>query len=174
MGKEQVLTRALQDPEVLVIAARRPQHILSIRGRVDLSRLTEAQGQRLTELWSFIHRHGVGAVGPPFVRYHTFGETETDLEVGIPVAEAESGDGRIMPGELPGGAAITTWHFGPHDRLGDSYARLQAWLDEHRRNADGAAWEVYWWIDPRREPDPAAWPAPSEWRTQVIQPIADA
>jgi effector-binding domain-containing protein len=136
--------------------------------------LTEAQGERLTELWSFIHRHRVDPVGPPFVRYHSFGERETDLEVGIPVAEPESGERRITPGELPGGAAITTWHFGSHDRLGDSYARLQAWLEEHGRKADGAAWEVYWWIDPRREPDPAGWPSPSQWRTQVIQPIKEA
>jgi len=42
---------------------------------------------------------------------------------------------------------------------------------EHGREADGAAWEVYRWIDPRLEPDPSTWPAPSEWRTQLIQPI---
>lgn len=27
------------------------------------------------------------------------------------------------------------------------------------------------WIDPSVEPDPAAWPAPTEWRTQLVQPI---
>jgi hypothetical protein len=46
-----------------------------------------------------------------------------------------------------------------------------AWLKEHDRKPDGAAWEVYTWIDPGLEPDPSAWPAPSEWRTQLIQPI---
>ena len=165
---------AVQNPEVLVVEARHSQHVLSIRRFVEVARLTEARGERLAELWGFIRRHGVDPAGPPFVRYHTFGETETDLEVGLPVAEGEPGDGRITPGELPGGAVITTWHFGSHDRLGDSYARLRAWLEEHGRKADGTAWEVYWWIDPTREPDPSAWRAPSEWRTQVIQPIAEA
>jgi effector-binding domain-containing protein len=163
----------VQNPEVLVVEARRPQPVVSIRRNVEVGRLTDAQGERLRELRSFIHRHGVDAAGPPFVRYHTFGGTETDLEVGIPVAEAEPGGGRITPGELPGGPVITTWHFGSHDRLTEAYGRLEAWLAEHDRKAKGAAWEVYWWIDPTQEPDASAWPAPSEWRTQVIQPIAD-
>ena len=51
------------------------------------------------------------------------------------------------------------------------YARLGAWLKEHGSTADGAAREVYWWIDLSFEPNPSAWPAPSEWRTQLVQPI---
>jgi len=112
----------------------------------------------------------VTPAGPPFVRYHTFGETETDLETGVPVFEAAAGEGRIVPGELPGGAAISAWHLGSHDRLGEAYGRLDTRLKEHGREADGAAWEVYWWIDPGLELDPASWPAPSKWRTQLVQP----
>ena len=160
-----------QNPEAVVVEEREPQPILSIRRNVELVRLTEAQGERLQELWTFTHRHGVQPAGPPFVRYHTFGETETDLEVGIPVAEAEPGEGQIAAGALPGGTAVTTWHLGSHDGLGEAYARLRAWLEEHGSTADGAAWEVYWWIDLSVEPNPSAWPAPSEWRTQLVQPI---
>jgi effector-binding domain-containing protein len=160
-----------QPPEEILIEEREPQPVLSIRQAVELARLTDAQGESLRELWSFINRHGAEPAGPPFVRYHTFGETETDLEVGIPVVEAGSDEERIAFRELPGGAAITTWHVGSHDGLADAYARLSAWLKEHGREADGAAWEVYTWIDPGVEPDPSAWPAPSEWRTQLVQPI---
>ena len=160
-----------QNPEAVAVEERGPQPILSIRRNVEIVRLTEAQGERLQELWTFAHRHGVQPAGPPFVRYHTFGETETDLEVGVPVAEAASGDGQIVAGALPGGGAVTTWHLGSHDGLGEAYARLGAWLEEHGSTADGAAWEVYWWIDLSVEPNPSAWPAPSEWRTQLVQPI---
>jgi effector-binding domain-containing protein len=160
-----------ENPDVLVIEKRRAQPTLSIRRNVEIARLTDAQGERLTELSSFIRRRGVEPVGPPFVRYHTFGQTETDLEVGVSLTKAEPGGGHIAPGELPGGAAITTWHFGSHDRLAEAYCRLAAWLEEHRRNADGAAWEVYWWIDAAREPNPTKWPPPSVWRTQLVQPI---
>jgi effector-binding domain-containing protein len=160
-----------QHPPGVVLEEREPQPVLSIRAAVRLTQLTEAQGERLRELWSFMRRRGVQPAGPPFVRYHTFGEPETDLETGVPVGAAASGEGRIARGELPGGAAITTWHAGSHDGLGAAYGRLGAWLKEHGREAGGAAWEVYWWIDPGREPDPAAWPAPAAWRTQLIQPI---
>jgi effector-binding domain-containing protein len=160
-----------QNPERVAIEKREPQPVLSIRQTVELASLTEAQGGSLRELWSSIQRRGVKPVGPPFVRYHSFGETETDLEVGIPVAEAAPGEGRIAAGQLPGGSAITTWHIGSHDGLGNAYGRLEAWLKDLGQEADGAVWEVYWWIDPDQEPDPSVWPAPSEWRTQLIQPI---
>jgi effector-binding domain-containing protein len=160
-----------ETPEMPVVEEREPQPVLSIRGTVELAQLTEAQGNNLRELWSSIHRRGMKPAGPPFVRYHTFGETETDLEVGLPVSEPSSGEGQVAAGELPGGSAITTWHIGSHDGLGDAYARLDAWLKENERKADGAAWEVYTWIDSGQEPDPSAWPAPSEWRTQLVQPI---
>jgi effector-binding domain-containing protein len=162
---------AEQTPEAPVVEERDPQPVLSIRRTVELAHLTEAQGDSLRELWSSLDRRGVKPAGPPFVRYHTLGEKETDLEVGIPVVETSSSEGQVAAGELPGGAAVTTWHLGSHDGLGDAYARLDAWLKEHDREPDGAAWEVYTWIDPGLEPDPSGWPAPSAWRTQLIQPI---
>src|SRR5687767_7315616 len=128
-----------EKPESVVIEERTPQPVLSIRRNVRVAQLTEAQSESLRELWSSMQRRGVTPAGPPFVRYHTFVETETDLEVGIPVVEAASDEGRITPGELPGGAAVTTWHLGAHDRLGDAYGRLGAWLKEHEREAAGAA-----------------------------------
>jgi effector-binding domain-containing protein len=161
----------LQNLEDVVVAKREAQPVLSIRRTVELAQLTATQGESLRELWSFTHRRGVNPAGPPFVRYHTLDESETDLEVGIPVVEASSGEGRVAAGELPGGAAVTTWHVGSHDGLADAYARVDAWLKEHEREAYGAAWEVYTWIDPGLAPDPSAWPAPSEWRTQLVQPI---
>jgi hypothetical protein len=70
------------------------------------------------------------------------------------------------------GPAISTWHIGSHDRLGEAYGRLQAWLSERDRKAAGAAREVYWWIDPTFDPDPANWPPPAEWRCELVQPVA--
>lgn len=162
-----------QQPEAVVLTEdREAQPVLSIRGNARIDELATHQGERLRELWSVIQARGVAATGPPFVRYHTFGENETDLEVGIPVVSAAAGEGRIAAGELPGGAAITTWHIGAHDRLAEAYGRLGTWLNEHGRQAAGATWEVYWWIDPSAKPNPATWPPPSEWRTELVQPIA--
>jgi effector-binding domain-containing protein len=147
-----------------------PQPVLSIRATVGIVQLGEAMGDRLQALGEYLRQRGAQPAGPPFVRYHTFGESETDLETGVPVAAPIAGEGRIASGELPGGPAASTWHFGPHDKLGDAYGRIAAWLEEHGRERDGAAWEVYYWIDMSQYFDTSAWD-PSTWRTQLVQPI---
>jgi effector-binding domain-containing protein len=164
---------AQDDPSAVVfVEDREAQPVLSVRRSVAVAQLAQAQGESLGELWRWLQARGLAPVGPPFVRYHNFDEKETDVEVGVPVShEATGGDGI---GLLPGGAAIATLHLGPHDSLGDAYGRLDAWREEHRREAAGPAWEVYWWIDASREPDPYSWPAPTEWRTELVQPIAAA
>jgi effector-binding domain-containing protein len=161
------------DPEaVLFVEARESQPVLSIRTTVPLDQLAQAQGEKLSELWRLLQARGLATVGPPFVRYHAIGETETDVEVGMPVGESATGEDRIEAGALPGGPAISTWHAGGHDSLGEAYGRLSTWLDENGREAAGPAWEVYWWIDPSSEPDPASWPPPAQWRTELVQPVA--
>jgi len=138
------MSDAQQDPAaVLFYEDREPQQVLNIRATVPVAELTQAQGERLSELWRFMRARGLAPLGPPFLRYHTFGETETDVELGVPATQGATGDGRIAAGVLPGGPAIATWHLGAHDSLGDAYGRLEAWLEEHARAAAGPAWEVY-------------------------------
>jgi effector-binding domain-containing protein len=163
-----------QDPEAAVLLEERePQPVLSIRSTVAVAELAQAQGERLSELWRSMQERDVAPLGPPFVRYHTFGDAETDVELGFPVSAGVAGAGRIEAGRLPGGAAVVTWHFGAHDSLGEAYSRLNAWLEDNGREAAGPAWEVYWWIDPSRKPDPSAWPPPTEWHTELVQPVPE-
>jgi effector-binding domain-containing protein len=117
------------DKEITV--QRGPQPVLSVRATVPVAELPAAQGEALGALWDHLQRHGGRPGGPPFVRYHSFGDVETDVEVGVPVADGATGEGRVVAGELPGGTMASTWHLGSHDRLAEAYARLQAWLQEH-------------------------------------------
>lgn len=162
-----------QDPNDndVEVQQRDPQPMVSVRTTVPVAELATVQGDALRALWDHLRRHRVRPAGPPFVRYHTFGDVETDVEVGIPVADAAAGEGRVDAGTLPGGTVVSAWHLGSHDRLGDAYTRLQVWLKEHGHQPAGTGWEVYHWIDLDKEPNPAAWPDPSTWRTQLIQPI---
>jgi effector-binding domain-containing protein len=161
------------DPKVTdtQVQQRQPQPTLSVRASVPVAELAAAQGEALRALWMHLKQHGVRPAGPPYVRYHSFEETDTDMEVGIPVAAGAVGQGRVAASELPGGSVVSAWHLGAHDRLGGAYARLQAWLTEHGHQPAGAGWEVYHWIDLDQEPDPTGWPDPSDWRTQLVQPI---
>jgi hypothetical protein len=93
---------AQQNLDAVVLEDRKPQPVLSLRATVRIDELAERHGESLRELWRSMQTRGVAAAGSPFVRYHTFGPTETDVEVGTPIADAVSGEGRITAGELPG------------------------------------------------------------------------
>lgn len=153
------------------VQQRDSQPVLSVRTTVPVAQLNAAQGEALRALWDHLRQQDLRPVGAPYVRYHTFGDSETDVEVGVPVPKAAVGADQVAAGELPGGTLVSVWHLGSHDRLHDAYVALEAWLKEHGREPAGAAWEVYDWIDLSTEPDPAVWPDPSTWRTQLVQPI---
>ncbi|MDQ5825353.1 MAG: GyrI-like domain-containing protein [Chloroflexota bacterium] len=147
-----------------------PQPTLIIRGTIQVADLGATVGERLGALSSYLQQSGARPAGPPFVRYHTFGDTHTDFELGVPLVEPVAGEGEISRGELPGGPAATTWHTGPHVKLGEAYARIAAWLQEQEREPSGPAWEVYHWIDLSGENDPST-SDQSSGTTQLVQPI---
>lgn len=150
-----------------------PQPTLSIRGVTTIAALGDTQGQRLQALGKYLQQLGIKPAGPPFVRYHTFGERETDMETGVPLAAPTDGAGQIVSGELPGGPAATIIHLGSHDRLGEAYGRLHGWIGQNGREAEGAGWEIYHWIDLDHSHESAPWPEPSAWRAELVQPLKD-
>jgi effector-binding domain-containing protein len=133
------------------------------------ARLSEALDQRLRTLAALLARSGARVAGSPYVRYHTFGDTESDMEFGVPLSEALDSDEEAYRGELPGGPAAATWHEGPHDKLGEAYARIADYLREHDREPAGPGWEVYTWIEPARYDRSAA--SATSGRTQLVQPL---
>jgi effector-binding domain-containing protein len=157
--------------EDVIIHDMEPQQILSIRGKIRTEQLGEAMGSRIAALAAYLEQSGAQPAGPPFVRYHTFDENETDFELGVPVVEPVEGEGRIVAGELAGGPAITTWHYGAHDRLGEAYARVEAALDEHHREPAGPPREVYHWIDFNKGGEDPGMLDPSTWGTELILPV---
>jgi effector-binding domain-containing protein len=140
------------------------QPTIGIRVTILPSELSEAMGEILPEVWSYLESRGIYPASPPFARYYAYGADAVDMEAGFAVAAPLSGDGRIVAGELPGGQVATTWHVGPYDTLTQAYDALRAWLKEQQWEEAGAPWEVYW-TDPGEVPDPAAW------RTEVLWPV---
>jgi effector-binding domain-containing protein len=118
----------------------------------------------LPEVMGFLSRERLAPVGPPFARFHSFGE-RVDLEVGIPVAEEFDGNARVEPSSLPGGDVVTGMHVGPYHGLSRTHEALADWLSVRGLAADGGPWEVFW-TDPGLERDP------SKWRTEIFQPVS--
>lgn len=162
---------AEQPSDEVTLLTLDPQPVVSIRGTLPIAQLAEVMGERLGTLGAYLQQHGLAPTGPPVVRYHTFGDTDTDMEVGVPVAAPAPDDGPVHAGTLPGGPAITTWHRGPHTALGDAYARLAAWQQARARLAAGPTWEVYHWIDPSQPTGTVPDPDFTTWHTQLVQPL---
>ena len=152
------------DQQRVEVAELAAQPVLSIRETIPVARLGDTMGEWIRVLAQFLRERGTPLAGPPYVRYHTFTNTETDMEFGVPVTQPTPGDGPITGGRLPAAPAVTTWHLRAHDRLGEAYARLAAWRTEDGREAAGPAWQVYHWIDLAVTGEPSRPPNPSTWR----------
>lgn len=146
----------------LIDRAAQPTAVIPIETTPD--GIGPSLGQAFAEVQAALRRAGVAPVGPPFARYFEYSPARVDLEAGFPVATPVSGDGRVMPGELPAGRIAQAWHAGGYDTVAETYSRLETWIREHGHALAGPPWEVYL-TDPTSEPDS------SRWMTQILWPI---
>ncbi len=166
----------MQQSEPAIIE-RQAEPYLSIPVSVTMETIGPAIPATHGRLLAWMSAHGVEPAGPPLVRYNVIDmERGLEIEVGIPVAPGTAGDGPVVAGVLPPGRYASLGHVGPHEKLYDAIAALQAWADAKGLAFDmaetpagdrfGARVEVYQ-TDPIEEPDPA------RWRTDVIYRLAD-
>lgn len=149
---------------VYEVIEREVQAVATIRAKCKPSEIGATLAVLLPEIGATLGAGGFKMAGPPFARYHTYSDTEVDIEAGIPVSKPIAEKGRVKNSELPAGKAVTVWHIGPYDKLSAAHQALQAYLAAHGLTARGGVWEVYW-TDPGMVPDSA------KWRTQLFQPI---
>ncbi len=141
------------------------KHVASIRLKTAPDKLSLTFAEIFPEVLSHLQAEGVKPSGPPFGRYHSYGE-EVDLEAGMPVHKPIEPKGRVKASTLPESQVATAWHIGDFDKLEQSYHTLEKWIKSEGYSPSKGPWEVYW-TDPRQEPDQ------SNWRTEIIWPIAD-
>lgn len=89
-----------------------------------------------------------------------------EVEAGFPVADRVTPKDEVRSSSLPGGEAITTWHRGHPDDLGDAFEAVEAWLERQAAEATGPPWVVH-------HPDADADPGSASWMSEVIQPYRD-
>jgi AraC family transcriptional regulator len=140
---------------------------LVIRQRVARDQVASALGASLPRVFSYAIQHGLAMSGPPFSRYPRVGLGSLVLEGGVQLtapAPTPTEDG-IEAITIPAGPAAVAIHHGPYDRLVETYAAIEAWLEREGREAGGPPWEIYL-------TDPGEYPDPETWQTEVIQPLA--
>jgi effector-binding domain-containing protein len=91
------------------------------------------------EVFAWMEQHGVVRAGAPFVRFVTTDmSAELDIEVGVPVDSATSGDERFLVGSIPAGTYVTLFYGAKDDH--DHYqanVEVQEWAAH-----EGLAWDI--------------------------------
>ena len=143
-----------------------PQPALIVKRRVARSEIAATIAESLGKTFPYALQNGLAIAGRPFVRYSDVGPGLMTMETGTPLAAPAPGAGEIEAITLPGGPAAVAVHMGPYDKLQDTYAAMERWMQQQGVRAAGAPWESY-------ITDPAEYPDPANWRTDVFWPISE-
>jgi AraC family transcriptional regulator len=143
-----------------------PQPALVVKRRVARSEIAATIAESLGKTFPYALQNGLAIAGRPFVRYSDVGPGLMTMETGTPLAAPAAGVGDIEAITLPGGPAAVAVHMGPYDKLQDTYAAIERWMQQQGVRPAGSPWESYI-TDPAEHPDPATW------RTDVYWPISE-
>src|SRR5262245_16584910 len=70
-------------------------------------------------------------------------DCEINLEVGVELDAPFTGHGEVIPSATPAGAAVTTTHFGPYNRLHEAHRAIRDWCTARGVSPAGPNWEIY-------------------------------
>jgi effector-binding domain-containing protein len=154
---------------------RGEQQYVGIRTQVPMSKFKKIIPEFLDELFAWLGKQGVQPAGAPFMRYHVINMAgNMDVELGVPVTSAVSGDGRIAPGVIPAGRYASLVYTGVNGIKGNkalldwaakNNMRWDRW-DDQNGDAFGSRVE-YFLTGPAEQPDR------DKWETEVAIRLAD-
>ncbi len=118
---------------------------LTKRCEVRMPEIGGAISSAFGEVYGYLGAHRVTAADPPFVIYTVTPSPGLpfEIEVCAPVRHAIDPPSGWRLTDLPAGTFASTVHVGSYDNLGQTYARLDAWLREHGYAKAGPPREVY-------------------------------
>ena len=158
------------------VESRAEQPYMGIRLWIPSKDLSTWTTKLLKELSRWMTSAGLQAGGPAFHRFHVINMgTEFELEVGIPVATAVSGDDRVKPSFIPAGRYANLTYTGRNN----AYKGNKTLVEWAREN--GVAWDR--WDDLRGDAfrcryesylsDRLTDPDKATWRTNVAIKVMD-
>lgn len=146
---------------------RDAQHYVGIRADVTMDTLGQILPPLIGEILAWLGQQNVASIGAPFFRFIVVDmEKGLEMEVGVPVAGAMAGNGRIQPAMLPAGRYALVHYTGPYEGLVSVTADLLAWAERNdvlwaKSVVDGKeVWQARlecYLTDPVQEPDPQKW-----------------
>jgi effector-binding domain-containing protein len=148
------------------VEERTEQRYVAIRTQATMQTLDTVIPQGIGEVFAWLGKQGVAPAGAPFVRYLVIDmEALLEIEVGVPVANTLSGDGRILADRLPAGRYASLIYTGIDNGIQANWALLKwgaeqglVWDTWAAQNGDGwgARFESFL-TNPDEEPDRTKW-----------------
>jgi effector-binding domain-containing protein len=147
---------------------------MGIRTQTPMKGMFKVVDHLSKELAAWLKQQRLEPAGPPFLRYHVIDMAgDMDIEYGIPVATALSGDEHVKAGMLPAGRYASLIYIG-HGLTGNK--SLIEWA-----KANGLAWDR--WDDPKGDAfrsryesyltDPKIEPRKTKWEVEVAIKLKD-
>jgi uncharacterized protein YndB with AHSA1/START domain/effector-binding domain-containing protein len=151
----------LDPPQILQTAV---QSTAVIHLTIPRSEIQKVMGPGLNELRATLAAQGIAARGPWFTRHLKMDPQIFDFEIGLCVDQPVTAQGRVAPGQLPGGTVARTVYRGPYEGLHSAWSEFGKWIAAHGHQGGPSLWETYL-TDPSTNPDP------STYRTELTKPL---
>lgn len=132
--------------------------------------------QEHQRVYAWLRQHGITPAGAPFIRYRVIDMmAQLDIELGVPVASAVTGDDDIVADALPAGRYATLIYTDVRRGVEANAALLEwgarqglVWDSWTAENGEGFGARLETFLtDPQEEPDLA------KWQTEVAIRVAD-
>ena len=140
------------------------QWYLSIRDTVSQQGMNNVHGKLYAQINQFMDKEGIVSEASPIVIYHLW-DSIVDIEAGIPITDSiYLNDTTVTLKKILPSIVITAIHYGPYERLPETYFGINEWMRKNKVVVTGPPWESYL-TDPSTEPNP------KKWETAIYFPI---
>jgi effector-binding domain-containing protein len=164
LNKLDSLTASLPKTPMVSIEQVKSSQLLSIRMNSKTENIASDMAMIFTKLASYIGKNHIVPVGPPVAIWHSWSETESEMEVGFPIAHEAKGNDEIKISETYEGKIATLMHKGAYDKSPQSWGALMTAVQKMNLEQNGSPYEVYF-TSPDMEPDT------SKWQTKLCVPV---
>jgi effector-binding domain-containing protein len=125
------------------IVELKERNTVSVRYRTPAAGLAGSMGPIYGEIAAYMGKNGIPFAGPPFAMYYNMDMDDLDVEIGFPVGKAQTGEGRVKAGKLPGGRMATATHLGPYTSIEETYNKLTAFVGQKGLETESYMYEEY-------------------------------
>jgi effector-binding domain-containing protein len=138
---------------------------LSIRDTVNPMEMNNLQGKFFTEINQYMQELDIVSDSLLLVVYHYWSKEKVDIEVGVPVKDvSRKGNKRIKLNKMERTNVVYATHYGPYERLPETYFGINEYIRKNKVVVTGVPWEIY-------VTDPTSEPNPENWETIIYFPI---